>query len=78
VSIYNAKRFEAQVGGLFAALGESFVSTPVESLEVTYDGIPVITMRADPIARAGGSLGTSAAQRCAMSGNCRSCVAMIG
>jgi hypothetical protein len=44
VSIYNAKRFEARVGGLFAALGESFVSTPVESLEVTYDGIPVITM----------------------------------
>jgi hypothetical protein len=39
VSIYNAKRFEARVGGLFAALGESFVSTPVDSLDLTYEGI---------------------------------------
>jgi hypothetical protein len=39
VSIYNAKRFEARVGGLFAALGESFVSSPVDSLDLTYEGI---------------------------------------
>lgn len=39
MSIYNAKRFEARVGGLFAALGESFVSTPVDSLDLTYEGI---------------------------------------
>lgn len=39
MSIYNAQRFEAQVDGLFAALGEGFVSSPVDTLELTYDGI---------------------------------------
>jgi hypothetical protein len=39
MSIYNAKRFEARVDGLFAALGEGFVSSPVENLDLTYDGI---------------------------------------
>lgn len=39
MSIYNAKRFEARVDGLYAALGEGFVSSPVESLDLTYDGI---------------------------------------
>jgi hypothetical protein len=53
MSIYNAKRFEAQVGGLFAALGKSFVSSPVESLKVTYDGIPG-DHHAGPTRRSGG------------------------
>jgi len=39
MSIYNAKRFEAQVDGLYAALGDGFVSSPVESLDLTWDGI---------------------------------------
>ena len=53
MSIYNAKRFEAQVAGLFAALGEGFVTQSVESLEVTYDGIPG-DHHAGPTRRSGG------------------------
>jgi hypothetical protein len=39
MSIYNAKRFEARVDGLYAALSEGFVSAPVDALDLTYDGI---------------------------------------
>lgn len=39
MSIYNAKRFEAQVDALFAALGEGFVSAPIDRLDLTYEGI---------------------------------------
>lgn len=39
MSIYSAKRFEARVESLFSALGEGFVSSPVDSLDLTYEGI---------------------------------------
>lgn len=39
MSIYSAKRFEARVGSLFSALGEGFVSSPVDSLDLAYEGI---------------------------------------
>jgi hypothetical protein len=39
MSIYAAKRFKAKVTGLYAALGEGFVSSPVDSLDLAYDGI---------------------------------------
>lgn len=39
MSIYSAKRFEARVESLFSALGEGFVSSPVDSLDLSYEGI---------------------------------------
>ena len=39
MSIYNARRFEARLDGLYAALGEGFVSEPVASIELTLEGI---------------------------------------
>ncbi len=53
MSIYNAKRFEARVDGLFAALGETLVSAPVESLDLSWDGIAG-DRHAGPTRRSGG------------------------
>ncbi|MFK7791316.1 MAG: MOSC domain-containing protein [Devosiaceae bacterium] len=39
MSIYNAKRFEARLTGLYASLDGGLVSAPVETLELTYEGI---------------------------------------
>lgn len=39
MSIYSAKRFEAQVTALFAALDGTAVSAPMDSLDLTYEGI---------------------------------------
>lgn len=39
MSIYSAKRFEARVESLFSALGEGFVSSPVDNLDLAYEGI---------------------------------------
>lgn len=39
MSIYNARRFEARVEGLFAALGDTLISAAVERLDLTYEGI---------------------------------------
>lgn len=38
-SIYNAKRFEASVAGLFASLDGALASKAVEMLHLTYEGI---------------------------------------
>lgn len=38
--IHRAKRIEARVDGLFKAAGDSFVTAPVETLELTFDGVP--------------------------------------
>ncbi|MEQ8401687.1 MAG: MOSC domain-containing protein [Roseitalea porphyridii] len=38
--IHPAKRIEARVDGLFRADGDSFVTTPVETLELTFEGVP--------------------------------------
>ena len=39
MSIYAAKRFEASVSALYAALDGSAVSEPVDHLDLTYEGI---------------------------------------
>lgn len=39
MSIYAAKRFEARVESLFSALGEGFVTAPVDVLDLTFEGI---------------------------------------
>lgn len=39
MSIYSAKRFEARVEALFAALEGTAVSAPVDSLDLTFEGI---------------------------------------
>ena len=38
--IRPGKRFEATVDGLFMAASDSFVTAPVETLELTFDGVP--------------------------------------
>lgn len=38
--IHPAKRIEARVDGLFVAEGEGFVTSPTETLELTFDGVP--------------------------------------
>lgn len=40
VDFIPATKKSGTVSGLFAALGDGFVSEPVERLELTYDGIP--------------------------------------
>lgn len=39
MSIYSAKRFEARVEALFSAQRDTLVSAPVETLELTFEGI---------------------------------------
>lgn len=39
MSIYNAKRFEAQLTGLYASLDGGLVSARVETLDLTFEGI---------------------------------------
>ena len=39
MSIYAAKRFDASVSALYAALGETFAAEPVEALTLTYEGV---------------------------------------
>ncbi len=39
MSIYAAKRFEAQLTGVYASLDGAFASSPVDSLDLTYEGI---------------------------------------
>ena len=39
MSIYAAKRFTASVAGLYASLDGALASQPVESLDLTYEGI---------------------------------------
>lgn len=39
MSIYAAKRFEASLAGLYASLDGELASQPVESLDLTYEGI---------------------------------------
>lgn len=38
--IYPGKRIEARVDGLFAALGEDFITSPVETLALSFEGVP--------------------------------------
>lgn len=38
--IVPGMRFDATVDGLFGAMGDDFVTTPVETLQLTFEGVP--------------------------------------
>ena len=38
--IYPGGRIEARVDGLFAAMGDDFITSPVEALALTFEGVP--------------------------------------